>query len=480
MIFLSLCEGGGTFLDKCIEFKTKLSNNYIYDNVTGHIFFKVRNKIDIEKYRAVKKFIKASEKLNKVTVSDVKKYLIDNANGFKQLILEVTSKCNLRCKYCTYSENYDFTRNHGINSMSLDVAKKAVDYYFENFKIVVDRNPQRVPVISFYGGEPLLNFKLIKKIVEYIKITYPEYINKVKWHITTNGVLLNDSIQKFLYENKFHVLVSIDGYKENHDRNRLFMNGKPTFDIVYNNYHNFKNNYPGQAVFVSACYDYKTDMKKFSEFADKYDINILRAAAVSESAKYYKQFSANNKQNFINNFNIIKNEFFQKSINDEIKKDSFIYNFFGDIYGSFAYHRMVAEELPSIRPHTSTCVPGEKIYVESTGDFIVCEKVNNQKKIGNVFSGLNYKIISKMLSEYNDTMNNHCEKCKISRLCSLCFKDFCLEKGFKYDEKICNRQINFIKQLLIEYTELLEQNPKLFEEITTDYYTRLNRMGDMA
>ena len=140
-------------MNKCIEFKSKLGNHYVYDDITGHIFYSDKGNTDslIKKYRNVK--IKTTnEDLIKTTSDDVKKYLIDYANGFKQLILEITSQCNLRCKYCTYSDNYEFTRAHGFSSMDFNTAKEAVDYYFKNFKLIISRNPRRVPVISFYGG----------------------------------------------------------------------------------------------------------------------------------------------------------------------------------------------------------------------------------------------------------------------------------------------------------------------------------------
>lgn len=84
-------------------------------------------------------------------------------------MLEVSSACNFRCKYCTYSEYYESTRCHGTENMSFSVAKKAIYYYFKNFEIIHKRNALRKPIINFYGGEPLLNYKLIKECVEYVK-----------------------------------------------------------------------------------------------------------------------------------------------------------------------------------------------------------------------------------------------------------------------------------------------------------------------
>lgn len=462
-----------------ILFKSNSGNKYFYDNITGHIV-NVNGGEDskiLNKYRNINH--NGFNKLIDVQPKDIESYLFHDANGFKQLILEVTSCCNLRCKYCTYSDNYEFTRPHGNNFMTFDIAKAAVDYYFKSFEEVYNRNPGRKPIISFYGGEPLINFKLIKEVVEYVNDRYKEYKEDIQWHTTTNGLLLDDKAQDFLHENKFNVLISIDGYKDNHDRNRLSVDGHPTFDKAYENYFRFKKRYPKQSVYISACYDLKTNMDKFASEVDEKEIEVLRASMVSSSDKYYSQFSSGDKKTFIENYNKIKEKFFDKAINGTLKKGEFLYNFFVDIYGSFAYHRMIGETLPDIRPCTSTCVPGEKIYVESDGNFILCEKVNNKRKIGNVYSDLNYSEIANILNEYNNTLLNHCKSCEISKFCTLCFKDFCKSDSFKYEENVCMTQINAVKQLLLDYVNLLEQNPKLFQEITTDYYTRLNALGEV-
>ena len=156
-------------LTKILELESSLGNTYIYDDVSGHIFnFVDKDDITkITKYRGLC-YPKNNVKLD-ITNCDIKFALYNLGVGFKQLLLEVTSICNFRCKYCTYSGHYKHTRNHGEMNMDFVVAKRAIDYYFENFEIAYKRNAQKKPIISFYGGEPLINFTLIKKIVNYIK-----------------------------------------------------------------------------------------------------------------------------------------------------------------------------------------------------------------------------------------------------------------------------------------------------------------------
>lgn len=185
---------------KGIEFYSKHGNKYFYDDFTGFVF-NINSSEDmrkIEERHSKLEAFKSDYHINKnFTVQDIKEYLYNSAEGFKQLMLEATSACNFRCKYCTYSEHYDRTRLHGSEMMSFYVAKKAIDYYFENFKSVLNRNPQRKPIINFYGGEPLLNFELIEKCVTYIKKYYKEYLHENFYYITTNRLLLTEKIQDF-------------------------------------------------------------------------------------------------------------------------------------------------------------------------------------------------------------------------------------------------------------------------------------------
>lgn len=137
-------------LAKALEFKSDSGNTYVYDDISVHIFHtdEQNNKTEIiKKYRNLSTSC-INAKLD-VSTNDIKFALYNLGIGFKQLLLEVTSICNFRCKYCTYSDHYDLTRSHGKNNMDFVIAKKAIDYYFENFKIVYKRNAQKNQLFLF-------------------------------------------------------------------------------------------------------------------------------------------------------------------------------------------------------------------------------------------------------------------------------------------------------------------------------------------
>ena len=142
---------------------------------------------------------------------------VDFDSKIRILTLNVTRKCNLKCDYCFEDSEW---RKGG--EMSFEVAKKAIDTFFIT--------PSNTPdwVIIFTGGEPLLNFALLKEVVEYVE----EKGLKVEYKIKTNATLLDDTKMDFLIKNNFKIQISLDGNQTAHDTHRKFANGKGSFEMV--------------------------------------------------------------------------------------------------------------------------------------------------------------------------------------------------------------------------------------------------------
>jgi len=153
----------------------------------------------------------------------------------KQLTLQVTQQCNLRCEYCIYSGVYN-TRTHSNKRMSWETAKKAIDFF-------IARTTELAEItIGFYGGEPLLELDLIKRCVEYAKSKIEG--KAIKFNVSTNGTLLVDNVVDYLVKNDFLLSVSLDGSKEEHDVTRKFENGEGSFDIIIGNMERLRIRYP--------------------------------------------------------------------------------------------------------------------------------------------------------------------------------------------------------------------------------------------
>lgn len=145
----------------------------------------------------------------------------------KAMCLHVAHDCNLRCKYCFASEG-DY---HGAKElMSEEVGKKAVDFLIQH------SGNRRNLEVDFFGGEPLMNFEMVKKVVEYGNSLQEKYNKNFRWTITTNGVLLDDAKKQFINEHMSNVVLSLDGKKETNDKMRVHVDGRGSYERIVPKY----------------------------------------------------------------------------------------------------------------------------------------------------------------------------------------------------------------------------------------------------
>jgi uncharacterized protein len=143
------------------------------------------------------------------------------------LVLNLTNQCNLSCQYCyEFGEDKVATPEGKPKFMDLETAKSSVDF-------LLGRSAGRSHVhITFFGGETLMNFPLLKQVVGYATERVTEQSRFIDFSLTTNATLLTPAIIEFLSENRIGVTVSMDGPKELHDQLRVFANGRGSYDIV--------------------------------------------------------------------------------------------------------------------------------------------------------------------------------------------------------------------------------------------------------
>lgn len=149
------------------------------------------------------------------------------ASPVKAMCLNIAHDCQLRCKYC-FASTGDFGK--GRKLMSFETAKHAIDFLLENSG---DRTNLE---LDFFGGEPLMNFKVVKQTVEYARSREQEYGKKFRFTITTNGLLLDDEKIDFINKEMSNVVLSIDGRKEINDYFRVLPNGTGCYDIILPKY----------------------------------------------------------------------------------------------------------------------------------------------------------------------------------------------------------------------------------------------------
>jgi uncharacterized protein len=135
----------------------------------------------------------------------------------------VTTKCNMNCKYCYEGEK------KLEKAMNVDIADRAIDYTIRHYNDLHTKEPLDV---GFHGGEPLLQFELIKYIINKFRDYFRNDDEMLKFSMTTNGVLLTEEISKYICDNIQFLSISLDGTKKTHDTNRVLLNEAGTYDIV--------------------------------------------------------------------------------------------------------------------------------------------------------------------------------------------------------------------------------------------------------
>lgn len=195
------------------EIISKITSQYpdVTENDVKEIFD------DLEELRKAGKLFTEDEFAN--VAFDFKK----RQSVVKALCLHVAHDCNLACKYCFAGEG-EYKGDRAL--MSYDVGKRAFDFLVEN------SGTRHNLEVDFFGGEPLMNWDVVKQLVAYGHELEKTHDKKFRFTLTTNGVLLDDEVMEFANREMSNVVLSLDGRKEVHDRLRTTANGKGSYDLI--------------------------------------------------------------------------------------------------------------------------------------------------------------------------------------------------------------------------------------------------------
>ena len=465
------------------------NSNYIYDTWTNKILkvddvvfhllpdgdpilFTERNISELEKQQALSEIKNAKEQgffrdeypviesFGGEGFSESIKALIQS--GPDQMILSITENCNLRCKYCTFSGSYHSFRTHSEKTMSLKMAITAIDWYLSH----KDRDGY---AIGFYGGEPLLAFPLIRKIVEY---TRQKVGNRAKFNMTTNGVLLNEEIAGYLISEDFTLTISLDGPRIVHDRYRVDKEGRGSFAAVWDAIHTvyqMNQDYFYLKVFFNMVMAQPVEMLEIHRFIEAYP-------EIFKGNRLINYPVSNKPSDFINTLSL-----------NGLPKDTNSQSH--EIYSSFKEHIIKTGQIPDgfpgaiyhrnyihihQRPMTlmsakvashGQCIPSSrKCFVSTDGQMYMCEKLCNVRPIGSVFTGLDPNVIVEFLKEYNAFFNEPCRKCWAVRLCLKCFNSVNHMDEFDRENlnEFCQAMRKGLFRTLAEYCHIREQNDNAF------------------
>ena len=332
----------------------------------------------------------------------------------KALCLHIAHDCNLACQYC-FAEEGEY---HGRRAlMSFEVGKKALDF------LIANSGNRRNLEVDFFGGEPLMNWQVVKDLVAYGREQEKLHDKNFRFTLTTNGVLLNDEIMEFCNKEMANVVLSIDGRKEVHDKMRPFRKGAGSYDLIVPKFQKFaesrhQDKYYVRGTFTHYNPDFSADVLHLADLGFK---QISVEPVVAEPKEPYAITEEDLPQLF---------EEYDKLAAEMVRrhKEGDDFNFF---------HFMIdLEGGPCVAKRLSGCGSGtEYLAVTPWGDFYPCHQfVGNEKfLLGNVDEGIKNTEIRDEFKCCNVYAKEKCRKCFARFYCS----GGCAANAYNFSGDIC-------------------------------------------
>lgn len=371
--------------------------------------------------------------VDRTALAEQIKYFDENIL-LRKFCLEVTQNCNYSCRYCKRTIAAAKGQASQLD-MTEDIAYQGILFYFQKYtaffeklapakkQLLLETVP---PTLSWYGGEPFLNFDLIKKSAAYFKaLPWEKYgipVASLSFTANTNLSIINEEILNFLVANAVTLFVSLDGPREEHDKCRVLANGAGTFALAYSNLMKikayspeyFKNKVTIFGVYTSQhdyaqCVDFTGKLGALSCQHFSVDYTGTFVFDIAAETAYYEGALANKLENYEKMIAAVKND-----------SDAHMNNFANIFpFAKLNTDKPVGKDSLSIM---LTCPMGfDNLMLAANGDYLVCHKVGGALPIGNCKTGLDYEKTIDFYQQYNAAINNPaCRSCWNVNFCSIC------------------------------------------------------------
>lgn len=317
----------------------------------------------------------------------------------KAICLHVAHDCNLACKYCFAGEG----EYHGARGlMSFEVGKKALDF------LVANSGTRKNLEVDFFGGEPSLNFDVVKKLVEYGRSIEKAANKNFRFTYTTNGIILNDEIMEFCNREMSNVVLSLDGRREVNDRMRVFRGGKGSYDNIVPKFQKFADSRGQKDYYIRGTYthyntDFAADILHMADLGFK-EISI--EPVVADPAEPYA-LKESDLPTLLEQYEILAKEMIKRNKKGE---------------GFTFYHYMIdLDGGPCVVKRVSGCGVGtEYMAVTPNGDLYPCHQFAGDPNflLGNVAVGITNEKVTEQFKECNIYSHKECDDCFARMYCS--------------------------------------------------------------
>lgn len=325
---------------------------------------------------------------------------IVKSKEIKSVCLHISHDCNLRCRYCFAGEG----AYHGERQvMSAETGRKAIDFLIEH------SGKRHNLELDFFGGEPLMNYEVLREVVSYGKGKAKEAGKEFKFTVTTNGVLFDEEKRKYLNEEMDNVVMSLDGRKEVNDKARPTVNGKGSYDVIIDNYREFRKIRGDKSYFIRGTFtkdnlDFAEDVIAMSEMG--FDQVSIEPVVLPE--EHPMAISDKDLPVIFEQYEKLAKEYVERRKND-------------DTWFSFFHFNVNLEDGPCFRKRITGCGAGsEYIAVAPNGDIYPCHQFVGEKEflLGNVYTGITREDIRDKIASSTVFTKAKCADCWAKYLCS--------------------------------------------------------------
>lgn len=317
----------------------------------------------------------------------------------KAICLHVAHDCNLACKYC-FAGKGEYDGPKGL--MSFETGKRALDF------LVEQSGTRHNLEVDFFGGEPLLNWDVCKKLVEYGRSIEKKYNKNFRFTVTTNGVLLNDEIMDFCNKEMGNVVLSLDGRKETHDRLRITRKNTGSYDMIIDKFKKFVQSRNQKDYYMRGTYThFNTDFSKdIIHMADEGFKELSIEPVVCDPSEDYA-LKESDLPVLKEQYEILANEMLRR-----YRKGN----------GFTFYHYMIDLDAgPCIVKRVSGCGVGtEYMAVTPDGELYPCHQFVGDEKflLGDIWNGVKNKNVLEQFENCNVYSHKECNDCFAKLYCS--------------------------------------------------------------
>ena len=352
-----------------------------------------------ESYDEVKELAAKGELFAKDEYQDYMEQFRDRPTVVKVLCLHIAHDCNLACRYC-FAEEGEY---HGRRAlMPFEVGKAALDF------LIANSGNRRNLEVDFFGGEPLMNFEVVKALVSYGREQEKVHHKNFRFTLTTNGVLLDDEVMEFANREMANVVLSIDGRKEVHDKMRPFRKGAGSYDMIVPKFQKLADSRNQERYYVRGTFthhnlDFSQDVLHLADLGFK-QISVEPVVAQPEDDYALRE---EDLPQLFEEYDRLAVEMIRRY------KEGRDFNFF---------HFMIdLEGGPCVAKRLSGCGSGtEYLAVTPWGDFYPCHQFVGSEDflMGNVTEGIVNKTLQGEFKGCNVYAKEKCSNCFARFYCS--------------------------------------------------------------